>query len=442
MVTGGLAPMGRMTRSPQHPFNIKARPFQLQPFFIAPVLAGETMKSLRMQSRCVTDPLANGLIGWWTEYYFFYVKLTDMVQDSHEASISVADKAIGMLTGDTVTNGDLEHSANSNYRDYYAGATGDTTRINWVRFCLQRLFDGAGGVNYFRTIDETLASGLLDSVPMIEVKGQSVFDSLIAEGEIDDLLDVNVDADASGTITAGEVDRALQVYQMMVEQGMTEMSYDEYLATFGIRRRAEESHRPELLRFVREWQYPSNTIDPSSGAPVGAVSWSIQATADKPRLFKEPGFLIGLTAARPKTYWGNQKGTATSYMSDLYKWLPAVMKGDPRASWALVKDGAYASSAWPGIIGDITDSGGAYIDIKDLFLYGEQYVNHDMSGTMPAGINMVALPGAGLEKRYADSTSIDAFFKNAAGGLKYVRQDGLVSLSIAGRQMDTSAATT
>ena len=69
--------VGRVQRHPKHTFHLFTRPYQIQPFLIAPVLAGETMKNLLLQARVVTDPVQNRLIGWWQEYYFFYVKARD-----------------------------------------------------------------------------------------------------------------------------------------------------------------------------------------------------------------------------------------------------------------------------------------------------------------------------------------------------------------------------
>ena len=70
--------VGRKLRSPIHRFHLRHYPFQLQPFMLAPVIPGETMKNLLLQARVVTDPIKNGLIGWWQEYYFFYVKHRDL----------------------------------------------------------------------------------------------------------------------------------------------------------------------------------------------------------------------------------------------------------------------------------------------------------------------------------------------------------------------------
>ena len=74
----------RVPRRPQHTFYLRQVPFTIQPFMIAPVIPGETLQNLSFQARCVTMPVKNPIIGWWCEYYFFYVKLTDL--DDREAS--------------------------------------------------------------------------------------------------------------------------------------------------------------------------------------------------------------------------------------------------------------------------------------------------------------------------------------------------------------------
>jgi len=61
-------------------FNLVTKPYQLQPFMIMPVLPGETLQNMMLQSQVWSDPLASGMknIGWWCEYFFFYVKWRDL----------------------------------------------------------------------------------------------------------------------------------------------------------------------------------------------------------------------------------------------------------------------------------------------------------------------------------------------------------------------------
>ena len=73
-----VAKAGRVLRRPHDTFSIRQRPFIIQPMMIAPVLPGETLKSLNYAFRAVTDPIKNPVMGWWYETFFFYVKLSDL----------------------------------------------------------------------------------------------------------------------------------------------------------------------------------------------------------------------------------------------------------------------------------------------------------------------------------------------------------------------------
>lgn len=68
----------RINRRPSHQFQLRTRPWQLQPCVMALVLPGETMENALIQYRAVTDLIKNPLVGWWSEFYLFYVKLSDL----------------------------------------------------------------------------------------------------------------------------------------------------------------------------------------------------------------------------------------------------------------------------------------------------------------------------------------------------------------------------
>ena len=68
----------RVMRYPEHTFNLRTRPWQIVPFMCAPVIPGETLKNLLMQTRVISKPLSNSMIGWWHETFFFYVKHRDL----------------------------------------------------------------------------------------------------------------------------------------------------------------------------------------------------------------------------------------------------------------------------------------------------------------------------------------------------------------------------
>lgn len=406
--------MARTTRNPQHPFSVHHKPWQITPFFIAPVLPGETLKNLMWSARVITDPILNPITGWWCEYYYFYVKHRDLVDISEDLQAMMLDPEWDDDPVDASVAVPLH---------YFHGAG-----IDWWDHILKRLCAGDANVTYFRNTGEAWDAATLDGLPLARVSGDNVWDSLMPAADVTS-ADVDVDINADMTITASEVDEALRTWQMLHSQGLTDMTYEDYLATFGTRLKRSEEHVPELVRFVRRWAYPSNTIDPATGAPSSAVSWSVQERADKDRFFKEPGFLVGVTVVRPKVYLANQAGTTTAAMNSLFAWLPAVLMGDANASMVHQPDTT-------GILGNVADANGYWFDVKDLFLYGEQFVNHALTSDKA---NVVSLPAADLARVYPAAGDPAALFVDDDPGTAIlVRQDGLVSLSIAGRQADTS----
>jgi hypothetical protein len=204
------------------------------------------------------------------------------------------------------------------------------------------------------------------------------------------------------------------------------MTYEDFLATYGVRPAKEELHKPELIRYLRDWSYPANTIDPTNGTARSAVSWAVAERADKDRFFREPGFIFGVCVVRPKVYLKNARGAAASLLEDAYSWLPAVLANDP---WTSLKQRPAASGPL------LLNTEPYWVDVRDLFLYGDQFVNFDL--TTETGANLVAMPTAAMQKRYPASADADDLFVSAAP-LNQVRQDGVVSITIAGTQTDTT----
>ena len=113
----------RRLRTPQHRWAIRQEAFQITPFAIAPVLPGETMKNLDWQSRVVSDPLNSPLVGWWKEYYWFYVKLRDLAgRDDFTAMLMDIDKDMSSYNDAATT-------------EWYHG----WNTINWAKECCQRV---------------------------------------------------------------------------------------------------------------------------------------------------------------------------------------------------------------------------------------------------------------------------------------------------------------
>lgn len=418
--------MGRVIRRPQHPFYLHQRPFEITPFFIAPVLPGETMKNMLLQSRAVTDPLANPLIGWWLEYYFFYVKHRDL-DDREDFTQMHLEPAFDMSGA-----GHLQTSAADSWRYTALGS------VKWVDYCLTRVVD-----EYFRDEGEVAGDHVISTgKPAAKIMWNSWMDNLIPAsqlaaadvslGEVGESV-TSTGAFADDELMVSEIDAAMRQYEFLRANGLVQMDYEDYLATFGIKVPGEEQHRPELVRYVRDWTYPTNTIDPTNGTPRSACSWAIAERADKARFFKEPGFLFGVTLARPKVYFAGQSGNKAGELQNAFSWLPAMMQDDPMTS---LRNWTAASGVLPSTSADYV------ADLRDLLIYGDQFVNVPFGSV--SDINEVALPANDLSNvRYPSATDVDALFVTVEGGTagltKYrVRQDGIVTVNVAGRQVDAT----
>ena len=417
--------MERKMRKPAHPFYCHTQPFQIMPFFIAPVLAGETMKNLSLQARVVTDPILNPIIGWWQEYYFFYVKLTDLQEDvATEMPKMLIDPAWAGLATVTAAAGGTVAS-----KPHFYGS-GGVGQINWVELCRRVCVR-----HYFRDEKDDYTAFTIGGHPVAQFNMKNVLDSVEnASDVLGSTMDVDVEGpDANTTIQASEVMKALEQYNALYLANMVDMTFDQYLAAFGIKQPSSAIVRPELVRYVRDWQYPSNTIDPTNGTPRSAVSWSISERADKARLFSEPGFLFGLSVTRPKVYLRNQTGSFTSSMNDLRTWLPPWLMKSAQSSFKAVVDNV-------GPLASLTDTAGYVFDVKDLFLYGEQFVNVDMTTVALNDVNSPT-PALGNSPRYPNAaTDIeDAFFVTPATA-KYIKMDGIVNLTIASRDAATDTS--
>lgn len=428
-VVGDAPRVGRKMRKPQHSFHLRSRAFQIQPFMLAPVLAGETMKNLLFQSRCVTDPIKNPFIGWWKEYYFFYVKLTDL-----DFWFGTATDAPGGLVGERVKMllGDPSFDKSTVYVDsattaYYSEAASQDYIQNISQMIAQY---------YFRDEQDQADTPVsLDGVPMAMINNTGVLDSMILNDNyypVSSGVDVDLLGDASdATLQVSEIENALNRYKLARANGLTDATFEDYLASFGIDNgKMPEPHKPELVRYSRSWQYPSNTVEPSTGVPSSAVSWSIQERADKDRFFKEPGFLFGCTVTRPKVYLANQKAHIAGYLDRAEDWMPAWLWGEPLTS---MKKYAQGTGPFQGL----TDADGYWLDMRDLYMHGDQWVNFALTET-DAGL--VALPTAAAGKKFPSDTDIDALFVTPSTK-QWIREDGVVNLTIASTLRDTSPTT-
>lgn len=400
-----IAKVGRKLRRPTHSFHLRQRPWQIQPCMIAPVWPGETLKNLLLQARVVSDPIVNPLVGWWFETYFFYVKLRDLA-------------ARDTLTAMLVTNASSAAlNAAANAATYHAGGSPDYTKL-----ALDRVVE-----TYFRDEDEAVLAGAIDGLPTAQIGTPHFLDSAILDSQV---ADTGEEQPGENTVVPPHMTAFSDHYahwEAMRSMQLTAVDFEDWLKTFGLSvpKDEEDPHMPELIRYIRQWTYPANTINAADGTPSSALSWSIAERADKDRFFSEPGFIIGMTVARPKVYFQKQKGAGVGMMNDAYSWLPAVLQNEPYTSLKkfLGTEGPLQGN---------TAAAAYWVDLRDLAIHGDQFVNFTPDATMSS----VALPATNLQRRFATAADADALFKVAANNK--IRSDGRVDLSILSRLEDTS----
>ena len=415
-----LPSVRRTHRRPKHKFNLKHKPYELVPFMIAPVLPGETLENLLLQSRAVTDPIKNPLIGWHKEYYFFYVKhralshwdTTGLLQSM------MLDPATSLAS--LKTDGASANSA----PNYTAKAT-----IPFMKHCTVAVVR-----EYFRDEGED-ENPILDQHYAVQMDTENWLQSAKLEAATGDDTELpGVDELEELDVLPGFSSHYAQ-WEIMRDNGLTDATYEDYLRSYGVSipksedegGTPDERHRPELIRFVREWTYPTNHINPANGTPTSACSWSIAERADKRRFFKEPGFIVGFTCARPKLYLGNQKGNAAGLLDSPYAWLPAVLWENPYTS---LKEITF--SATDGVFQNQSED--IWVDLRDLYLYGDQFMN--WAGDV-AGAHALSIPGDDLANlRYPTEAMIDSLFVTA--GSEYIREDGVVHLNVLSRIKETT----
>lgn len=400
-------PTDRVGRYPKHTFRVDSKPFVLQPLMVARVLPGETLRNLFFESRVVTTPVVNSIIGWKKEYYFFYVRITDLLQDAFKQMFI------------DPTNGDLgaTYGAAANSEVWYTAKGG----INWLKLCTDRVVR-----TYFRDEGETEAQYQTASGQhIVQIRENTFLDSLTDEDKMPE-----GDLIASAT-DMGDLDRLMDAFEALRALGMANMTYEDWLRSQGIAIPSKDENKPELIGRWSDYQYPSNTINPDNGAPSSAVSWVFRNGNRDPKFFKEPGFIVGYSVARPKIYFGGLAGSAAGFASRAWDWMPNYLRGMPETQLKpfLMDKGPLGERT--------TDLDGYFLDMRDELLYGDQFQNvaaFGANGASDASNHVLALPaGTDIKYKYPSEAMCNGFF---VGGTGSIKQDGYASLSIKGFEVD------
>lgn len=393
----------RQTRVPN--FNLSGR-IQVQglyPYFATPVLPGESLDRHAVKATVVSPPIDNPLSGAWLEHWLYYVKLTDI-------DPRLSEMFIGALTATT------GYTAATDKPRYFTKAG----QIDWINMAVNRIHEC-----YFRDEDEAAVSHP-DGVLMIKNIGDDVFSSAVHAQTL-------TGADA-GNVAGPTPDDQMAAFLKMRQMGMGFASYEEYLRSYGLSpaETPQSAGEPELLSYRRHWSLPSNVLDPATGSPTGAWYWRLDDTADKPKRFVEPGFLIGLWSVRPKWFDANFAANYTPSLWGFSDWLPPYSLNDPAAGIRSVDaaDQAFITTAEA----DPTD---IWFDHRDLLSHGEQFVNGNGRFTRHAHTGRVwtdTASEAQLRGQYVNTGAITSVFAGTSDGL--IDYDGLCTVAIKGHVRD------
>lgn len=425
----GVAPAyamsDRVTRRPAHRFNLKTKPWQIQPFVVAPVLPGETLQTIMLQAQSWSDPLATGIlrnVGWWCEYFFFYVKHRDLPNWERDETVNagLGSDLIDMI----VNNGSLAaYKEAANVTWTYTPKGG----VDFVKAAVYRIVE-----EYFRDEGESATFVSVDGVPLAQIYGRGQDDwsaRVTATASYQDRR-TKLDVDNSGVIHMDEINRAYAEWAAGYDAGLIAMDYEDWMRTYGStsvlpNNDRVDYHRPELLAYHREFSYPTNTVEPTTGIPATAVGWRTAKQFRKNWLFPEPGWIIGLTVKRPKVYLERQEGNVASMMQTRNSWLPAVLNDQLDVSHLFVAQGDGPLSAV-----STASASGYYVDLRDLLNNGDQFINYAITNIAP----FVSLPFASIGgvKRYPGGEDVMSFFLNTTTG-RFL-EDGVANFVIKGRQ--------
>lgn len=406
-------PTERVGRYPKHTFRVNSLPYTAQPVFIHPVLPGETMTSLYMESRCVSDPVKSPIIGWKKEYVFFYVRMSNLMIDAIKE----------MFVDPTNTDLLATYGAVANVPWTYTAKGG----IDWLARCMTAIIEG-----YFRDEGETMASHVtsttLAGTPIVQIREQTWLDSAT------DDADFATGAAISSATNADDLDRLMDAFAQLRALGIADMTYEDFLRSYGIAVPNKDEAKPEELWRASEFQYPSNTVNPVDGVPASAVSWVFKNGERKPKFFSEPGFVVGISVTRPKIYFAGLAGKAMDFMGRAWDWMPNYLATMPETS---LKN--FAADTGP--LGDRTTPTNSYwLDMRDILLHGDQFQNVLPFNAVPAGDganHFLALPPGDLSDnawKYPSEEMCKSFFVSETDF--FIKQDGYVSLSIKGKQVD------
>lgn len=385
-------------------------------------MPGETINNIFFESRVVTDPIRNAIIGWKKEYFFYYVKISDLGIPEFKQMF------VDPTNTDLITSTALEVGANIP-RTYTAKGG-----IDYLDKCLTRIVD-----EYFRDNGEVRSdfqtAATLTGSPIVQIRTNTWLDSITDDSVMPE------GAAISGATDMGDLDRLYNAFEQLRAMGLSDMTYEDFLRAQGIHIPERDENRPVELAHFSDFTYPSNTVTQGTGAVTSACSWVFKQGTKKPYFVKEPGFIVGLTVTRPKTYFAGLAGKLADFATRAWDWMPFYMMDMPETSLKY-----FAADTGP--LGDrTTPTDDHWVDMRDELLYGDQFQNVVPFNAAPADVgteNMLSYPTGATatmdDWKYPAESAIKQLFVTPASAF-YVKEDGYVSLSIKGKQVDYTRGT-
>jgi hypothetical protein len=400
-----MAAKKRHTRRPTFPMAGTMSPYGFHPLMAHPVLPGETLQSATAKMKFISKPVAHPLVGAWLETWLCYVKFTDIDRNLGEMFIK----------DDVSTSG-------------YVASTGDpryfvqSGQIDWIRMCVDKIHNA-----YF--LDEGETRRDIDGVPMCKINNRSWYQNMIFK-PADDAVPVTDGSDTYAHLSG---------WAMLQQMQMTELTYEQYLETYGVKPNQANDGDPEILRFHRSWTQPTNHVEPSTGAPSSAFVWSEEIKMDKPKRFTEPGFVVLMGCIRPKLFQDNLAASMVGSLWGFSDWFPSYNLEDPTAGVkTLAKDD-------PVFYGTATDEGDEELlyDHRDLLSHGEQFINtvsHPYRLPVATALNVKTGANANdIRGEYPTTTDIENLFVSpTTDDTARVYYEGLGLLTVSGHVTDTT----
>jgi len=396
--------------------------YALQPLAIAPVLPGETLTNLYLESRVITDSIRNSRIGWKKEYFAFYVRITDLL----------VDDLVEMFIDPTNTDLASTYGIAANDQAFYTAKGG----IDYNARCIKKIwadyFADEGDVYTDYDISGVHAS--VNGLAFTQLKDFYWLDSITDEDNMP------AGADPGTATTMDQLERLDALFQQLRALGIADMTYEDWLRSYGVIIPNKDENKAELLAHFSDFQYPSNTVEPSTGVPASAVSWVFKNGNRERKAFKEPGFVVLCSVTRPKAYYAGLAGSLAAHMTRAWDWVPNYLNEAAETPMPYTSLKKFTTDTGP--LGDrTTATDGYWIDMRDVFLKGDQYQNVAAFNAVPAndGANhLLALPPGDNHHlyKYPDATMAKSFFTDFAGTAFYIKEDGYVSLTISGKQVD------